>query len=138
EAFGAVIRTLDLAAISATHWARHLGPALDDAARAIERARGADCTPAPAPGSLARGEGEAEVGPRVGEGPADDARRVAVGQPPGADGGAVYRGAARRDDGAHGDRRGREGEVAARVHVDLEGRGPPPGGGAPLGLDEQP
>lgn len=42
EAFGAVIRTLDLAAISATHWARHLGPALDDAARAIERARGAD------------------------------------------------------------------------------------------------
>ncbi|WP_373045107.1 hypothetical protein [Vulgatibacter sp.] len=39
KAFGAVIRTLDLSAITATHWARHLGPSLDDAAGAIEEAR---------------------------------------------------------------------------------------------------
>jgi hypothetical protein len=41
-AFDAIVRTLDLSAISATHWARHLGPSLDDAAEAIEHARTAD------------------------------------------------------------------------------------------------
>ncbi len=41
-AFDAVVRTLDLSAITATHWARHLGPALDEAAEAIEHARAAD------------------------------------------------------------------------------------------------
>lgn len=41
-AFDAVVRTLDLSAITATHWARHLGPSLDDAADAIERARAAE------------------------------------------------------------------------------------------------
>jgi len=38
-AYEAVIRTLDLSAISATHWARHLGPSMDEASRAIEAAR---------------------------------------------------------------------------------------------------
>ena len=42
RAFDAIVRTLDLSAITATHWARHLGPALDDAAQAIEQAREAD------------------------------------------------------------------------------------------------
>lgn len=39
EAFGAVVRTLDLSAISATHWARHLGPSLDETRELLEAAR---------------------------------------------------------------------------------------------------
>lgn len=39
DAFDAVVRTLDLSAIAASHWARHLGPSLDETTRAIEAAR---------------------------------------------------------------------------------------------------
>lgn len=42
KAYAAVVRTLDLSAISATHWARHLGPSMDEASEAISAARGAD------------------------------------------------------------------------------------------------
>lgn len=38
EAFISVTRSLDLSAITATHWARHLGPSLDDSAEAIREA----------------------------------------------------------------------------------------------------
>lgn len=38
EAFTLVTRSLDLSAITATHWARHLGPSLDESAEAIEGA----------------------------------------------------------------------------------------------------
>lgn len=38
DAFTSVTRSLDLSAITATHWARHLGPSLDESAEAIEEA----------------------------------------------------------------------------------------------------
>lgn len=41
EAYTSVTRSLDLSAITATHWARHLGPSLDDSAEAIEAASAA-------------------------------------------------------------------------------------------------
>lgn len=41
KAFAAVTRSLDLSLITATHWARHLGPSLDESAEAIEAARAA-------------------------------------------------------------------------------------------------
>lgn len=39
EAYEALLRSVDLSEIQATHWSRHLGPSLDEAAAAIERAR---------------------------------------------------------------------------------------------------
>lgn len=39
EAFDAVRRALNLSEIQATHWSRHLGPALDESADAIRQAR---------------------------------------------------------------------------------------------------
>ncbi|HEY0839780.1 MAG TPA: hypothetical protein VGD74_06305 [Vulgatibacter sp.] len=39
EAYDALLRSVDLSEIQATHWSRHLGPSLDEAAAAIERAR---------------------------------------------------------------------------------------------------
>jgi hypothetical protein len=39
EAFVSLRRALDLSEIHATHWARHLGPALDHAAEALEQAK---------------------------------------------------------------------------------------------------
>lgn len=39
DAFVALLRSVDLSEIQATHWSRHLGPYLDEAAAAIERAR---------------------------------------------------------------------------------------------------
>jgi hypothetical protein len=38
-AFDAVVRLLDQSEVQAAHWARHVGPALDRAAAAVERAR---------------------------------------------------------------------------------------------------
>jgi len=38
EAFRALLRSVDLSEVQATHWARHLGPSLDRAAAAIETA----------------------------------------------------------------------------------------------------
>lgn len=40
QAFEAVRRALDLSEIQATHWSRHLGPALDESADALRQARG--------------------------------------------------------------------------------------------------
>ncbi len=39
SAFDAVVRLLDQSEVQAAHWARHVGPALDRAAAAVERAR---------------------------------------------------------------------------------------------------
>lgn len=39
DAYEALLRSVDLSEIQATHWSRHLGPYLDEAAAAIERAR---------------------------------------------------------------------------------------------------
>lgn len=40
EAFTSIRRALDLSEIQATHWSRHLGPALDESASAIRVAKG--------------------------------------------------------------------------------------------------
>lgn len=39
EALTSIRRALDLSEIQATHWSRHLGPALDESAEALEQAR---------------------------------------------------------------------------------------------------
>ncbi|AKU90397.1 hypothetical protein [Vulgatibacter incomptus] len=38
-AFDALVRAIDLSEIHATHWSRHLGPALDESAAAIDAVR---------------------------------------------------------------------------------------------------
>ncbi len=38
-AFRALLRSVDLSEVQATHWSRHLGPALDEAAAAIDETR---------------------------------------------------------------------------------------------------
>lgn len=39
DAYDALLRSVDLSEIQATHWSRHLGPSMDEAAAAIERAK---------------------------------------------------------------------------------------------------